>query len=246
MESTQYRLDKLPTFPRTLLDFKHYDGWKTLMIIGLVVTGTYFFLGLVGYGLDHNAWVRELILGTKNPTEVVKHPWWKAAAFWTKPIGSVTKEVLSAIDILFRGLIFLCSYCLTWAAFDRKNIEGYIMGVFNVIVGMTYILTPTDVIPDILPVIGSVDDTIFSSGMILLGAYCWHRNASRENKTQTILDMVGTKDQMTQGNLERALQLLLEDRGVHIEFLKREGLMKTLPVGVPNPDSDRKLTIESQ
>ncbi|WP_346292821.1 YkvA family protein [Sphaerothrix gracilis] len=187
-----------------------------------MITSFYLLLGIVGYSLDHNTWLREIIFGYQPEQLIDKEPWWKVWRIITKPAGAVTREILQATDIVFRGLIFLCAYCLAWAAFDRRSIEGYIMGIFNIILGLVYILSPTDVIPDVLPVIGSIDDTIFSFGMTSLGTYVWYRNSMREQKTTTILEMVKQDDILDHRNVEKALQLLLEDRGVHIEFLNEE------------------------
>lgn len=220
MTTRSYKFNELPTFPRTLFHLKSYDGWKTLTALCLLFTSIYLIMGLGEYALDHNKWVHDLILGDYQVQELPTKHGWRKALFWTKPISAVAKEVLSAADILLRSLIFLCSYCLTWAAFDSKNIEGYIMGLFNMILGMVYILSPLDFIPDMAPIVGSLDDALFSSGMFVLGGYMFSRNHVREQKTKTILDMVNHDDQSNSRNLEKALQLMLEDRGVSIEFLE--------------------------
>lgn len=220
MTNRSYQFKELPTFPRTLVHWKLYDGWKLLSVFGLLCTFAYLIMGLGGYAIDHNTWIHDLLFGEQIQDLPVKHGW-KKVFFW-KPAADVISNgihsVFSSIDLLFRALMFLCSYCIAWAAFDPKNIEGYIMGLFNMIVGMVYILSPLDFIPDAVPLAGSVDDAAFSSGMFTLGAYMFARNYVKEQKTKTILDMVEHDGQANDRNLEKALQLMLRDRGVSIEF----------------------------
>jgi uncharacterized membrane protein YkvA (DUF1232 family) len=120
------------------------------------------------------------------------------------------------VDLFFRGLIFICAYCLAWATFDPQNIEGYVMGLFNAVLGIVYVFSPIDIVPDVLPVVGTWDDSVFGLGMVSLGVSAWYRNKMRETKTETVLELVNY------GNRDRALQLLLEDKGITINTTNSE------------------------
>ncbi|MCY6492298.1 DUF1232 domain-containing protein [Leptolyngbya sp. GGD] len=208
-----YKLEPLQGFPWTLFAFKQYDGGRAMVALLFLFAGIYFLSGFWGFLLDHNAWLHDLVVGSK-PVVIDSQPsipWWK---FWKhiqhNPITEVLTSTISYIDIVFRLFIFMCAYCLAWATFDPKNIEGYVLGIFNAFLGGAYVLSPTDVIPDFLPVVGSFDDTILGVGMVILGVSGWYRTKLRDIKTKTILELVN------HGNNERALQLLLEDKGISI------------------------------
>ncbi|WP_414756198.1 YkvA family protein [Anabaena sp. CCY 9910] len=204
----QIELKKLPGFPITLFYFKKYDGCKALVVFLFALSSIYFFSGFIGFLIDHNKWVHDLFYG-KPEVVIASKQWWE---FWKGDnlITNVVNSTLSYIDIVFRLFIFLCAYCLTWATFDPKNIEGYIMGLINTSLGIIYLLSPLDIIPDILPVIGSLDDTFLGIGMVVLGISGWYRTKMREVTTKNFLDLVN------HGNNQKALQLLLEDKGITI------------------------------
>lgn len=205
-QSRQYQLEELPHFPRTLFDFASYDGAKAFTALLLVLGFIYFLAGFVGFVFDHTPWLKEVfhLTTTSAPAKVA---WWQV---W-KPIGATISSITSYVDLAFRLFIFLCCYCLAWATFDPRNIEGYVMGVFNACLGIAYILLPADVIPDIVPVAGTLDDVFLGGGILLLGLSALYRNKLRDVKIQTILEMIDD------GNHQKALQMLLEDKGITIK-----------------------------
>jgi uncharacterized membrane protein YkvA (DUF1232 family) len=212
---SRFKLEKLPSFPRTLFAFRHYDGWKTIIVILFLLASVYFLTGFWGFLVDHNQWLHDWIHSSQPVIEVPKKPWWNLSRLLgNNSIANVFTSAFSYADILFRLLIFLVAYCLVWAAFDPRNIEGYVMGVFNAALGSGYMLSPIDLFPDPLPIVGSLDDTVFGAGMVFLGASVWYRARIRDLKTKTILDLVN------HGNTQRALQLLLEDKGIAIDLDK--------------------------
>jgi hypothetical protein len=56
-----YKFELLPSFPRTLFDFKKYDGAKTLTAFLLILATFYFLIGFLGFAVDHTAWLQELL-----------------------------------------------------------------------------------------------------------------------------------------------------------------------------------------
>jgi uncharacterized membrane protein YkvA (DUF1232 family) len=203
----QYQLEELPRFPSTLFKFKEYDGAKALTALLLVLSFVYFLAGFLGFLLDHTPWLKELLPLAAPSASVAKATWWQ---FW-KPIGATVSSITSYVDLAFRLFIFLCSYCLTWATFDPRNIEGYVMGFFNACIGIGYILFPADVIPDLIPVVGTLDDVFLGGGVLLLGLSSLYRNKLRDVKTETILELIDD------GNHQKALQMLLEDKGITVK-----------------------------
>jgi len=206
LQSKQYQLEPLPHFPRTLFNFQAYDGAKAFTALLLILSFIYFLAGFSGFLLDHTPWLKELLHMSSTSTPVAEAAWWQ---FW-KPVTTTIKSVSSYVDLAFRLFVFLCSYCLAWATFDPRNIEGYVMGFFNACLGLAYILFPADVIPDMVPVAGTLDDVFLGGGIVLLGLSALYRNKLRDVKTQTILEMIDD------GNHRKALKMLLEDKGIEV------------------------------
>jgi uncharacterized membrane protein YkvA (DUF1232 family) len=185
----RFRLESLPRFPHSLFQFKTYDGAKALTAAFLLLSTVYllFYPESVANSSVHSSG-------------------WK---FW-QSFGFVLQYLSSYIDLAIRVFLFVCSYCLAWATFDPRNIEGYIMGCFNALLGIIYLLTPIDMIPDIVPVVGNLDDTVLGCGVLLLGLSGIYRNKFRDVKTNTILELIDD------GNNQKALTMLLEDKGIAI------------------------------
>ncbi|MGB8702339.1 MAG: DUF1232 domain-containing protein [Thermosynechococcaceae cyanobacterium] len=205
--SGPYQFELLPSFPGTLYEFRKYDGAKALVALILAMAGIYFLLGFFGFLVDHNAWLKAFLFKSSLSDISPQSPWWH---FW-KPIGVAVTHVASYVDIAFRLFVFICAYCLAWATFDPRNIEGYVMGFFNTCLGVAYLLSPVDAIPDFIPVVGSLDDTFIGLGVSLLGLSSLYRNKLRDIKTKTILELIDD------GNSKRALKMLLEDKGITIK-----------------------------
>lgn len=207
---SQFEFTKLPSFPGTLFAFRQYDGGRTIAAILLVIATIYFSTGFWGFLIEHNAWLHDFIYPISRGTEQLSNAWWDPLGVF-HPVVQVLAHIPSYIDIAFRLFIFLCAFCLAWGTFDPKNIEGYAMGLFNTFLGAAYVLAPVDLIPDSVPMVGSIDDSILGVGMVALGVSGWCRTYMRDARTKTVLDLVD------HGNTERALQLLLEDKGVSIK-----------------------------
>ena len=204
--SGSYKFEALPSFPRTLFEWEKYDGARALVAILLLLATTYFLAGFLGFLVDHTPWLKEFLHPTAlaNPTKVA---WWH---IW-RPIASTVTHIASYVDLAFRLFVFLCAYCLAWATFDPRNIEGYVMGFFNTCLGLAYMISPIDAIPDFVPVAGNLDDAVLGTGVLLLGLSSLYRNKLREVKTKTILELIDD------GNNQKALQMLLEDKGITIK-----------------------------
>ena len=208
-----YQLESLPSFPRTLFEFRKYDGAKALTAILLFLATVYFLFGFLGFLCDHTPWLKQLFQPAASLKEVPHAAWWQ---IW-KPIGATVNHIASYVDLAFRLFVFLCTYCLAWATFDPRNIEGYVMGFFNTCLGLAYMLSPIDAIPDFIPVAGSLDDAVLGVGVLLLGLSSLYRNKLRDVKTKTILELIDD------GNSSKALQMLLEDKGVRIKAKDSQG-----------------------
>lgn len=85
------------------------------------------------------------------------------------------------------------------------------MGAFNTLVGIAYMISPFDAIPDFVPLVGTIDDTLLGAGMAILGASSFYKAKLREITTDNALQSIND------GNNIRAIQLLLKDKGVELK-----------------------------
>ncbi|MGP1384650.1 MAG: YkvA family protein [Thainema sp.] len=202
-----YTLEALPAFPRTLFDVKKYDGARALTALLLLLATIYFSFGFLVFLVDHNPWLKDIFHQSAIANMTAKAEWWQV---W-KVVGRTASQIASYVDLAFRLFVFLCAYCLAWATFDPRNIEGYVMGFFNACLGLAYMISPVDVIPDFVPIAGSLDDTVLGFGVLFLGLSSLYRNKLRDVKTKTIVELIDD------GNNQKALQMLLEDKGITIK-----------------------------
>ncbi len=208
------------------MNFREYDGAKALTALLLFLSTLYFLAGFLGFLFDHTPWLKALLPTLGPATIVVPAQWWQ---IW-KPVGAAVTHIASYVDLALRMFVFLCTYCLAWATFDSRNIEGYIMGFFNTCLGLAYLISPIDAIPDFIPVAGGLDDAVLGVGVLLLGVSSLYRNKLRDVKTNTVIELIDG------GNRQKALQLLLEDKGIRVNdplvidgtYLDRDSL-KRLP-----------------
>ncbi len=205
-----YKLRKLKRFPSTLIVWEEYDGGKAFVAFLLVIASIYFLSGFWGFLIDRNDWLHNLFAKQTNILESSPSHWWQVWKYFN-PFSHFANSAIGYIDIVFRLFILLCAYCLTWTAFDPRNIEGYILGIINALIGGAYVISPIDFIPDSVPIAGTVDDTILGIGMVFVGVSGWYRTHMREVNTTTILEIVN------QGNHSLALELLLKDKGLSVQ-----------------------------
>jgi uncharacterized membrane protein YkvA (DUF1232 family) len=201
------KLEALPSFPNSLFQFNTYDGAKALTAFFLLLSTVYLLAGFLGFLIDRTGWLHDLFYHQPTMNSSTHSIWWK---LWY-PIGTTLHHLSSYIDLAIRFFVFVCTYCLAWGTFDPRNIEGYVMGCFNALLGLAYLIAPMDIIPDVVPGIGNLDDTVLGFGVLLLSVSSIYRNKFRDVKTNTILELIDD------GNNQKALTMLLEDKGISIQ-----------------------------
>lgn len=201
-----YVLDLNPRFPGNLFRFKEYNALKVFAAFLLLVTFIYFTWNF--FGLLVNNHQSYSTLGTPN--------------IWFIPIQSLFKSVMqifhSLVDILNILIIatpLIVAFFIAWTIFDPRNVAMYILSLTNLIFGSLEILSPFDFIPDFLPVMGSLDDTVFGGGLIGYGCYLLFQASKNQDKVETVVAL------MNEHSEEKALQLLLAQQGVSIKKIAK-------------------------
>jgi len=131
--------------------------------------------------------------------------WWKPDSF------------LKVSYFLYHMLVFTIVYCFTWLVFDKRGIEGYALSVFSTILGIIYIFSPIDFIPDIIPIVGSMDDVVVGSGSIILGVSSWFKNKRRRELSDEVAQLLDDQ------KYEEVLERLLRNEGYKVKHLNITG-----------------------
>jgi uncharacterized membrane protein YkvA (DUF1232 family) len=101
----------------------------------------------------------------------------------------------------FHFFLFIIGYCIAWIAFDRTA-AAYAMSIFSGALGLLLILSPLDMIPDIVPVVGALDDAVFGGGSLLLAFLTW---SAGSKKTAAVRQ---ASDALKNGDKDTAIRLL--------------------------------------
>jgi len=122
-------------------------------------------------------------------------------------------SALKAAHGAWHIFLFTLIYVLTWLAFERRHVEGYIFSFFSFVVGLFYLLLPVDLVPEAIPVVGAWDDAI----AVILTTLISFRS------------FVTTRDRRAEA--EKVQALLAEGRGEEAlrQYLEAEGITYTKP-----------------
>jgi uncharacterized membrane protein YkvA (DUF1232 family) len=185
-----YQFENLPKFPFNLFRFKEYDGAKLLSAILLLASFLFFISNFIT--LINKAFYTGFPI-----------------TFWSciQAIFAVIADTFTFVIILSP---FVITYLLAWVIFDPRNVAMYALSITNILFGGASIVNPIDMIPDFIPVIGSIDDAFFGGGLIGLGVFIFTRALSKSKTEEAIVQL------MNHHNEKDALQLLLADKGIKI------------------------------
>lgn len=197
-DASYYQIENLPKFPFNLFRFKEYDGAKLFSAFLLLASFSFFTLNFI------NVLQRNLNFYTGFPITV-----WS----FIQALFAVLADTFTFVIILFPLVI---SYLLAWVVFDPRNVAMYALAFTNILFGGASIINPIDMIPDFVPIIGSVDDAFFGGGLIGLGVFIFTRALSKSKTDEVIVQLIN------QHNEHDALQLLLADKGIKISKVKEE------------------------
>ena len=101
-------------------------------------------------------------------------------------------------------MVYFLVYCMTWIAFDLKNVIGYASGLLSMIVGIIYILSPVDFFPDLIPILGTIDDALVGGGLIAFSLQSILKTNFRRKQIQMIMSITQNNDAVA---LEKILEL---------------------------------------
>lgn len=125
---------------------------------------------------------------------------------WWRPDTVVKNLYLGYHLLLFAVVTGIC-----WLLYDRRSIEGYILSFLGAVFGVLYVLSPIDLVPDMVPVAGQADDLVVGGSSILLGLFGWFRNMRKNARVKKISRLI------EEGRYEDAMVRFLENEGYRVE-----------------------------
>lgn len=111
----------------------------------------------------------------------------------------------------FHFLILTIAYCIAWLTFDRASLEGYVISILSFVLGVVYIITPLDFIPDAIPGLSMIDDALIGGGSIFFSVLSGIKASRKTEITEEATKL------LEEGNQFESLRLLLKERGVVVE-----------------------------
>lgn len=169
-------------FPHTALLWKNYDGARFLAAFLFALSAIYFVYGFF------------------------------APQGWFGWVISRIPLLGSAFGLscfLWRLSLLTLGYFFLWFTFDRKAIAGYAIAALPFLFASIYLVAPIDFIPDVVPVMGQVDDLTICLGSLLVGTKLWKNvrdQAAFHGRVSAAL---------RRGDKESAFRLLVEEYGLH-------------------------------
>lgn len=137
--------------------------------------------------------------------------YWSWTEQWWRP-----DSALKAVYLGYHLLLFVIVTGICWLVYDRRRVEGYILSFFSLVFGILYLLSPIDMVPDMVPVAGQADDLVVSGSSITLGLIGWIRNMLKNARARRIVRLID------QGSHEEALARFLENEGYQVERKKED------------------------
>jgi uncharacterized membrane protein YkvA (DUF1232 family) len=128
---------------------------------------------------------------------------------WWKP-----DTVMQITYFLYHLLVFTIVYCLTWLVFDKRGIEGYALALFSTLLGIIYVLSPVDFIPEAIPLAGSLDDVIIGVGYVMVGMKGYYNSKNKIDVDQHMLELI------EEGKNDDAIRFFVKRHGYCIRNIK--------------------------
>jgi uncharacterized membrane protein YkvA (DUF1232 family) len=94
--------------------------------------------------------------------------------------------------------------------FDKRSLEGYVFSIFSFTLGIVYIISPLDFIPDMVPVFGMIDDVFVGGGSIWAAIISFNKAKIKKENSKRVIDLLNA------GKEAEALKVLLYERGMNV------------------------------
>lgn len=118
--------------------------------------------------------------------------------------------LLKTATFMSRLFILTLAYCVAWLTFDKRSLEGYVFSIISFALGIVYIISPLDFIPDMVPGIGMIDDVFVGGGSIWAAIISFNKSKIKKENSKRVIDLLNA------GKETEALKVLLYERGINV------------------------------
>jgi uncharacterized membrane protein YkvA (DUF1232 family) len=156
--------DVTKPFPLGLLEFRKYTPLRFFSLVVFVVSTAVAAQHLYEFfTVESLSWFSVLLGGA-----AVRAALWVWYAMW-----------------------YIVWYSIAWLLYDFRTGVTMIANTFMVLAGLIYVLSPIDIIPDAMPVIGQMDDLTIGGGLIALGVTSIAQRNQRRNQVKALYEALG-------------------------------------------------------
>lgn len=104
----------------------------------------------------------------------------------------VPDTALKVVYAIWYTIAFLMSYSMAWMLFDPARAFAAASNLMLIAIGVIFIVSPLDIVPDVLPLIGVFDDIVAGGGMILIGVLNIRQRRRRAAQISAAVDRYGS------------------------------------------------------
>ena len=208
-----------PSFPQNMFDYRRYTSWRVVAILLLVMAAFSFGYAVLDPIINPEKY-KDAVITYRENRGYVKRVWeWSYEKVWqAKPEDQKAAEGAYSVVYwrrVYAGACLGAAWLFAWICFDWKRAQKLIYGSALILFGIVYALMPVDMVPDLIPVLGQIDDVLVSVFGVGLGISAIVDHGRRHKQTDYIREIV--KEHPASG-----LRLLLKEHGLAIEEVEEK------------------------
>jgi uncharacterized membrane protein YkvA (DUF1232 family) len=214
---TYTRIVEIPPetpFPQSLVSFRTYNSWKILSLFVLTFALCGFAFSIVDPFLHPDKYTEAIVIEIDN-RGIVKKGWdWFYSTMWqntpkeTKIVQDASQRITWNRTCGFATVVL--SWLFVWMSFDWRNAKRRVYCIFLVGFGIGYAIAPIDIIPDVIPFLGQIDDIMIALFGVGLGISSLAEDFQKRKEAQDITEII-------KEHPESGLRLLLKRHGLTVK-----------------------------